>query len=173
MFIGQYGEINLIEKYNQIAEFGKKLMPLGKIENSLELIADEAKKLLDAHRCSIFIVDADNKILWTKHSDGIERIVVALDSGIVGETYESAEPQVVNSPYDDPRFLSGIYKKSAYTIKNIITVPIFDSKREVIGVIQLLNKIRGDYNDKDLEVLTFFANYVSGSLELDLINQKI
>jgi len=56
--------------------------------------------------------------------------------------------------------------------KNVITVPIFDSKRDVIGVIQLLNKSRGDYNDEDLEALTFFANYVSGSLELVLMNKK-
>jgi signal transduction protein with GAF and PtsI domain len=163
----------LIQKYNQIAEFGKKLMSLGKIENSLELISDEAKELLHADRCSIFIVDAQDKILWTKLSDGIGRIVISLDAGIVGDTYQSAKPQVVNSPYDDPRFLPNIDKKSGYITKNIITVPIFDSKREVIGVIQLLNKRRGDYDNNDLEALTFFANYVSGSLELDLINEKL
>jgi len=162
-----------MEKYNQIAEFGKKLMSLGKVENSLELIADEAKELLHADRCSIFIVDAEDKMLWTKLSDGIGRIVISLDAGIVGDTYQSAKPQVVNSPYSDPRFLPNIDKKSGYVTKNIITVPIFDSKREVIGVIQLLNKLRGDYNNDDLESLTFFANYVSGSLELDLINEKI
>jgi len=161
-----------MHKYNQIAEFGKKLMALGKIDNSLELIAQEAKKLLNADRCSIFIVDADDKMLWTKHSDGIGRIVIALDAGIVGDTYQNAKPQIVNSPYDDPRFLPNIDKKSGYVTKNVITVPIFDSKRDVIGVIQLLNKSRGDYNDEDLEALTFFANYVSGSLELVLMNKK-
>jgi len=87
-----------MHKYNQIAEFGKKLMALGKIDNSLELIAQEAKKLLNADRCSIFIVDADDKMLWTKHSDGIGRIVIALDAGIVGDTYQNAKPQIVNSP---------------------------------------------------------------------------
>ncbi|EDZ63561.1 protein 1 containing GAF domain [Sulfurimonas gotlandica GD1] len=161
-----------MQKYKQIAEFGKKLMALGKIENSLELIADEAKMLLNADRCSIFIVDAEDKMLWTKLSDGIGRIVIALDSGIVGDTYKTTKPQVVNSPYDDSRFLPSIDKKSGYVTRNIITVPIFDSKREVIGVIQLLNKSRGDYDDKDLETLTFFANYVSGSLELVLMNEK-
>ncbi len=161
-----------MQKFNQIAEFGKKLMALGKIENSLELIADEAKMLLNADRCSIFIVDTQDNMLWTKLSDGIGRIVIALDAGIVGDTYTSATPQVVNAPYDDPRFLPSIDKKSGYVTRNVITVPIFDSKRDVIGVIQLLNKSRSDYDDKDLETLTFFANYVSGSLELVLMNEK-
>ena len=161
-----------MQKYKQIAEFGKKLMTLGNIENSLELISDEAKKLLSTDRCSMYIVDAKDKKLWTKRSDGIGRIVIALDSGILGDTYKSAKPQIVNSPYDDLRFLQNIDKKSDYVTRNIITVPILDSKRDVIGIIQLLNKLRGNYDNKDLEKLIFFANYVSGSLELILMNEK-
>ncbi len=161
-----------MNKISQISEFGKKLMALGNVDNALNLISNEAKKLLNAERCSIFIVDAQDKMLWTKLSDGIGRIVISLDAGIVGDTYQSQKPQVVNSPYDDARFLPSIDKKSGYITKNIITVPIFDSKREVIGIIQLLNKSRGNYNDSDLETLTFFANYVSGSLELVLMNDN-
>ncbi|MBU0720338.1 GAF domain-containing protein [bacterium] len=162
-----------MNKRNQIADFGKKLMALGQMDNALELISSEAKKLLNADRCSIFIVDKEENLLWTKLSDGIGRIVTSIDSGIVGDTYKTSKPQVVNTPYDDPRFLRTIDKKSGYVTKNIITVPIFDSKREVIGVIQLLNKFRYDFDDKDLEALTFFANYVSGSLELVLMNEKL
>jgi GAF domain-containing protein len=162
----------MIQIYKQIAEFGQKLMTMGEIENALELIASEAKKLLGTERCSIFIVDKEDAILWTKLSDGIGRIVIALDSGIVGETYQTQNPQIVNAPYEDARFLQVIDKKSGYTTKNIITVPIFSSRREVIGIIELLNKSRTDFNEADLETLTFFANYVSGSLELVLMNKK-
>jgi GAF domain-containing protein len=146
-------------------------MSLGRVENALSLISHEAKKLLNADRCSIFIVDTKANMLWTEISDGVGRIVIALDAGIVGNTYQTQKPQVVNTPYDDRRFLSDIDKRSGYKTKNIITVPIFDSKRDVIGVIELLNKSRGDFDSSDLESLTFFANYVSGSLELFLINE--
>ena len=158
-----------MNKFNEIADFGKELMVLDKMDNVLDLIAVKAKELVNADRCSIFIVDNEDQILWTKHSDGIGRIVISLDSGIVGSTYANKEPQVVNKPYEDSRFLPNIDKKSGYTTKNIITIPIFNSMRDVMGVIQLLNKFRGDFNDTDLETLTFFANYVSGSLELVLM----
>jgi len=161
-----------MKKFNQIAEFGQKLMSLADMDKALELISHEAKKLLDAQRCSIFIVDKEDKILWTKLSDGIGRIVIALDAGIVGDTYQTQRPQMVNEPYEDKRFIQNIDKKSGYKTKNIITVPIFDSKREIIGVIELLNKSRFDFDNKDLETLTFFANYVSGSLELVLMGDK-
>jgi GAF domain-containing protein len=162
----------MMKIYNQIAEFGHKLMSLDGIENVLELIAEEAKKLVNTERCSIFIVDKEDGILWTKLSDGIGRIVISLDSGIVGDTYQKQSAQIVNDPYNDARFLQIIDKKSGYTTKNIITVPIFDSKREIIGIIELLNKSRYDFSNEDLETLAFFANYVSGSLELVLMSQK-
>ena len=161
-----------MSKINQIAKFGQELMALDNMDNVLELIGSEAKKLLNTERCSIFIVDKDDEILWTKLSDGIGRIVLSLDSGIVGDTYQKQEPQIVNTPYEDVRFLSHIDKKSGFKTKNIITVPIFNSKREVIGIIQLLNKSRFDFDETDLETLTFFANYVSGAIELVLMSEK-
>lgn len=160
-----------MSKVKQIAQFGQELMALENIDNVLELISNEAKKLLNTQRCSIFIVDKEDGILWTTLSDGVGRIVVSLDAGIVGDTYQKQEAQIVNSPYDDERFLSSIDKKSGYITKNIITVPIFDSQREVIGIIELLNKSRFNFDEKDLTTLTFFANYVSGSLELALMNE--
>jgi GAF domain-containing protein len=156
-------------KFDQIAQFGQKLMSVQDIEESLSLISDEAKNLVNAERCSIFIVDKEDQMLWTKLSDGIGRIVISLNSGIVGDTYLKKEPQIVNKPYEDERFLPSIDKKSGYVTKNMITVPIYSSKREVMGIIQLLNKSMSDFNEKDLEMLTFFANFVSGSLELAIL----
>ncbi len=157
------------EAYVKIAEFGKKLSSENDIDLAIELIAEEAKSLLEVERCSIFIVDSEAMMLWTKHSDGIGRIAIGLDSGIAGDTYSKQEPQLVNNPYEDARFLPKIDEKSGFTTRNMMTVPIFNSKREVIGVIQLLNKNNGDFSAQDLDVLTFMANYVSGTIELALM----
>ena len=161
-----------MKKFNQIAEFGKKLMANSDRDEVLHLIADEAKKLVHAERCSLFIADPEAGMLWTKLSDGVERIVIDYDAGVVGDTCQRAEPQIVNEPYDDKRFLSMIDKKTGYETKNILSVPIFNSKREVMGVLQLLNKHNADFDKEDLELLTFFANYVSGTLELVLMDEK-
>ncbi len=161
-----------MNKFNQIADFGKELASLDSMDNIIDLIGAEAKRLVGAERCSIFIVDNDANMLWTKLSDGIGRIVIGIDSGIVGDTYLKKEPQIVNNPYEDERFLPSIDKKSGYITRNMLTVPIFNSAREVMGVIQLLNKTRSDFDASDLDTITFFANYISGSLELVLLNEK-
>ncbi len=161
-----------MNKFAEIAKFGKELVETQEIENALDLIAIEAKKLLKCERCSIFLIDYESQMLWTKHSDGIGRIAISTDAGIVGHTFKTRAPQIVNNPYDNQFFMPNIDKKSGFTTKNIITTLIFDSNREVIGIIQLLNKLEGDFEEDDLKVLNFFANYVSGTLELALIQEK-
>ena len=160
-----------MKQLSRIAEFGKQLMATDDIQNAMVLISDEAKSLVGAQRCSIFIVDNDNEILWSTLSDGLGRIVVALDGGVIGATYESKTAQIVNKPYEDERFLQSIDKKSGYITKNMITVPVFDSKRDVMGVMQLLNK-ETDFTEEDLQTLIFFANYVSGTLELVILSSE-
>ncbi len=161
-----------MNKFAEIAKFGKELVETQEIENALDLIAIEAKKLLKCERCSIFLIDYESQMLWTKHSDGIGRIAISTDAGIVGHTFKTRSPQIVNNPYDNQFFMPNIDKKSGFTTKNIITTLIFDSNREVIGIIQLLNKLESDFDEEDMKVLNFFANYVSGTLELALIQEK-
>ena len=158
-----------VDSYKKIAEFGKQLLSDTSLDNAMLLIADQAKDLVHADRCSIFMYDKEAEMLWTKLADGIGKIAISTTSGIAGDTYTKGEPQVVNAPYSDKRFLAGIDKKSGYETKNMITVPIFDSQRTVIGLFQLLNKEEGDFLDEDLKVLTFFANYISGTLELSFL----
>jgi len=52
-----------MKKYNEIAEFAKELMEQNELQNILDLIAKEAKKLLDADRCSVFMVEKEDAIL--------------------------------------------------------------------------------------------------------------
>ncbi len=46
-----------IEIYQRIAQFGKKLAQFETIDTTLPSIAEEAKSIVSAERCSIFIVD--------------------------------------------------------------------------------------------------------------------
>ncbi len=161
-----------LEIYKRIADFGKKLSLLDHIENALPTIAEEAKAIVNAERCSIFMVDQPNGMLWTKLSDGIGRIAIGIDSGIVGDTARTRTAQRVNNPYEDDRFLVKIDEKSGFVTRNILAVPIFNSLQEVIGVIQLLNKYNGDFTEADEGIMNFFANYVSGTLELALLMEQ-
>lgn len=158
-----------IEIYQRIAVFGKRLTHYENIEDTLPEISEEAKAIMNAERCSIFIVDHSTNMLWSKLSDGVGKIVLGMETGIVGETVRTKLPILVNNPYEDSRFSSKIDDKSGFVTRNILAVPILNSKQEVIGVIQMLNKYNGDFTYEDEGVMNFFANYISGTLELALL----
>jgi GAF domain-containing protein len=152
-------------KYSKLAAFGRKLLNQTSLVDGLPLISQYAKEVIEAERCSIFIYDNAAKELWTTIADGIEKIVVDSHSGIVGYTLQEKKPMIVNDPYSHEYFLPEVDRDTGYKTDNIITAPIFNSKREIIGILELLNK-KEDFSSEDLKFMVFFAHYVSGFLEL-------
>lgn len=152
--------------YSSLAKFGKTLLDKKPtLPEGLPMISEYAKETTGAQRCSIFIYNPKIQMLWTTLADGIEKIMVHKDDGIVGHTLREAKPIIVNDPYSDERFLHSIDNKTGFVTKNLASIPIFDSNRKIIGVFQLLNKPNGFSND-DAKFMIFFAHFISSYLEL-------
>jgi signal transduction protein with GAF and PtsI domain len=151
--------------YKKLADFGKDLLSDTSYEKGLPRIAKYVKEVIGAHRCSIFINDTKKNELWTTLADGMKKIIISSDKGLVGHTIKHRKPLIENDPYSNPNFFAEIDKESGYVTKNIVTAPIFNSKREIIGVLELLNKAEG-FDKQDIRFMVFFAHYVSGYLEL-------
>ena len=153
------------DSYIKLANFGRELLDKKSLSDGLPHISRYAKEVIDARRCSIYMFDEANNELWTTLSDGIEKIVIPSNKGIVGNTIKERKPLIVNDAYAHPDFHQGIDEDTGYVTVNLITAPIFNSTRNIIGVLQLINK-DGGFDDGDMKFMIFFAHYVSGFLEL-------
>lgn len=153
------------KKYAKLADFGRELLMKTSLVDGLPLISEYAKDVIAAQRCSIFIYNQKEQSLWTTLADGIETITVDSSKGIIGYTLQERRALIVNDPYKHEHFLAQVDKDSGYITKNIITAPIFNSKRDIIGVLELLNKV-GGFDEEDLKFVLFFSHYISGFLEL-------
>lgn len=154
--------------YSALAEFGRSLLKRPTLSEGLPMISDYAKQVSGAERCSIFIYNSKLQMLWTTLADGIEKIMVHQEDGIVGHTLKEGKPILVNNPYEDERFLHSIDNKTGFVTENIASIPIFNSNRQIIGVFQLLNKL-GGFTLEDAKFMIFFAHYISGYLELAML----
>lgn len=153
------------DTYIKLADFGRELLEKKSLSEGLPLISRYAKDVIHARRCSIYMYDRTEDELWTTLADGIGKITLSPEKGIVGQTISSKEPIIVNDAYSNPHFLPEVDEETGYKTTNIITAPIFNSVREVIGVLQLLNKDDG-FDKDDVKFMVFFAHYISGFLEL-------
>lgn len=158
--------------YSKLASFGRELLDKTSLTDGLPLISQYAKDVLGAQRCSIFIYDEKENKLWTTLADGVEKIIIPSDKGIVGYTIQTKESIIENDVYANPYFLSDIDKKTGYITKNIGTCPIFNSQKNILGVLQILNK-EGDFIAEDVKFMTFFSHYISGFIELINLYEKI
>ena len=121
--------------------------------------------MVGAARCSIFIYEEKSNELWTILSSGIEKIHVPTEKGIVGYVFRTKDSVIENNVTKNIYFLSDIDKHSGYKTLNIIACPIYNSKRDLIGVLELLNKENG-FDESDLNFLNIFANYLGSIIEL-------
>ena len=153
------------DTYHTLAKFGRELLEKKSLEEGLPLISRYAKDVIKAERCSIFMHDPEHQQFWTTLADGVDKIVIPNNKGLVGHTLKERKPIVANDAYSHPAFLKDVDKETGFHTMNIITSPIFSSKREIIGVLQLLNK-ESDFDNEDVKFMIFFSHYISGFLEL-------
>ncbi len=125
----------------------------------LERIAEEATQLLGADRASIFVRDKEQNLLIACPALGVEggKLFLPDNKGIVGDTIQGEKPIVVDDAYSDARFDQSVDKKSGYTTRNLLCIPLFDAEGECIGAFELINKLNGDFSDEDLTSLQDFG----------------
>src|SRR3989344_2908418 len=59
-----------IQKLELLLEYSRKNVPEKSIDSLLSLLADEAKSILTADRCTVFVLDKKRKVLWSKVAQG-------------------------------------------------------------------------------------------------------
>jgi len=151
--------------FQELSTLGGYLLSNKKFEQGLNDISGHITSFSEAERCSIFIYEEEHDELWTILSTGIEKIHIPSEKGIVGYVFRTKESIIENNVQQNSYFLSDIDKESGYTTHNIIACPIFNAQRKIIGVLELLNKQKG-FNERDLDYLNLFANYIGSVMEL-------
>ncbi|MEN3033367.1 MAG: HD domain-containing phosphohydrolase [Aquificaceae bacterium] len=139
----------------------------------IPILAELAKTILEVDRCSLFLFDKERNNLYTFVAHGGVRIEVSPDRGIVGAAFRNREPLLINDAYSDPRFNPEVDKKTGYKTKNILALPLIDSRENAIGVFQAINKLEGDFKDEDLQILQLISVYASNSLESSMLYAKL
>jgi response regulator RpfG family c-di-GMP phosphodiesterase len=138
------------------------------VDKLLVFLADMGRDLVSADRCTVWLVDRKSEKIWSKVAHGIDRIEIPMSKGIAGYVAGSGEHLVINDAYNDDRFDQQVDKATGYHTRNILALPIEDSKGQTIGVYQAINKMSGNkkFSKKDLEHLLLAASYTGKQLEV-------
>jgi signal transduction protein with GAF and PtsI domain len=134
---------------------------------------DEAAKVAEADRCTIFLVDRDRGELWSKAAHGAEVIRIPLGAGIAGAVGASGSPIRIEDAYADQRFNPDVDRTSGYRTRTILAVPMRNTRGEVVGVLQALNRKDGAFTAEDEELLGALAGPAASAVENAVLNEEI
>ena len=115
-------------------------------------VVSAAKQVLQADRGSVWLYDPIADELVLEVATGIQPVRVRAGTGLVGTC--ARKRKLINVPdcYADPRFDPAVDKASGYRTRCMLTLPLVDHKDVLVGVMQVLNKAGGVFDDDD-EVL--------------------
>lgn len=128
-----------------------------------------ATSLVNCETGSLLIVDQETEELFFEVALGekggrLKQIRLKKGQGIAGWVYEKGEGIIVHDAQNDERFFKEADKKSEFTTRNMICLPVRTTQR-IIGVLQAINKKDADFTDDDYEILSALSNQVAVAIE--------
>jgi Nif-specific regulatory protein len=143
-------QVHLAEKLLKICQRMNSERDLGAL---LDLICNEATKLMGADRASLFLLDRERGELWSKVALGSEAIRFDARLGIAGAVATTGQTINVDDVQQDPRFYREIDLRSGYQTQSLLAIPLRMHEGEIIGTFEVLNKKIGSFNENDEEIL--------------------
>jgi len=138
------------------------------------IIMEVVRSEIAVERISVFVVDpATNTLrsLIAQDMDGAE-ISVPMGVGVVGTVASTGEILDIVDAYADPRFARQFDRKSGYYTNDLFALPVCNREGEIVGVIELLNRLR-PITAADREFLLGISVYIGLALETAFLHAQM
>jgi GAF domain-containing protein len=149
----------------RLLEISSLLNSTLKLDDLLGQIMASATELTSAETSSLLLLDEEAGELTVEVATGapgeaIAREHVPAGEGIAGWVVEHGEAANVSDPKSDPRFYGGIDEKTGFETKSILAVPM-KTRERTIGVIEVINKRDGSFDERDQRLAEALANHAA------------
>jgi len=128
-------------------------------------VVNAAKQVLHADRGSVWLYDSAADQLVLEIATGIAPVRISASAGIAGAC--ARERRIINVPdcYADERFNPEVDRRSGYRTRCMLTLPLVDHKDVLVGVMQVLNKENGVFDENDEALATVLAAQCAVALQ--------
>lgn len=158
---------DVLRKLITLTEVSTRLSESLSLDVLLSRLIEITTESLEAYRGTVFLHDKDTNELYSRAALGnlIQEIRIPIHQGIVGNVFVTGQPVNIDDAYADARFNPEMDKKTGYKTRNVLAVPIKTKDRQIVGVIQLLNKKSGSFSENDLLMLEAIGGQASAALQ--------
>jgi len=147
------------------------------LEKVLTLIMERVNAVLKVEAGSLLLIDDETgelvfQIALGEKAEGVKPFRLQMGQGIAGQVAQSGEPLMVSDAQKDRRHYKAPDITTDFLTRSILCVPMI-VKGSIIGVIEVMNKLEGDFTESDLTLLNSIANYAAIAIENARLHQSV
>ena len=137
------------------------------INKVLKYTMDMIREVMNVEAGSLWFLEKDEleiAVAFNAKIKALKKFRIKIGQGIAGYVAARGEPITVNSIERSPHFFPIVDESSGFKTRSALCVPMI-SQGKVIGVIEVLNKTKGDFDADDRDLLQSIATSVCIALE--------
>ncbi len=142
------------------------------LDELIPLVMTKVREVLDAEGASVLLLDEARQELYFPYvvserqevADRLLGLRLPADRGIAGAALQTGRPIRVDDVNADPRFYPGIDRATGSTTRSSVAAPLA-ARHGTIGVLQVVNRHGGAFDDDDLAFLEALAGAVAVAIE--------
>ena len=151
-----------------LREVGNALGTTLDLDDLLELILGRLTDLLEADRCTLYLLDQAKGELVSRIVIGeqVRSIRVRVGHGIAGTVAKTGKALRLKDAYTDPRFEPEWDLFTGFRTKSMLAAPLKNHMGRTIGVIQVLNKTTGEeFTSEDEAILSALSTQAAVAID--------
>ena len=151
--------LDLLESVTESVDLDDLLAKVGKASRMLMRVEASSLMLLDNSGKSLTLVNTTGPV-----KDNLYGKKIPSDYGYAGWVIEKKEPVIAHDVQNGDVFEGEISED--FTTRNLICVPLFNDDREIIGVLEAINRSGEDqFTQADIPLFQALANHTARTLE--------
>ena len=145
------------------------------LDEALETLVKITTTTIGAERGTIFLNDPATGELYSRIAQGSFRreIRILNTKGVAGWVFTRNEGAIIHDAYKDDRFNKAVDVRTGFRTKSILCAPLRTVSGEEIGVSQILNKIDGEFEQDDLDLLEAMTEQAAIAIQGNIIVEQI
>jgi len=167
-----------IQELQTLNEIVQAISSSLKPKEILRIIMEKTADLIKAEGWSVLLLDHEQGELVFEAAAGeagkkLLGLRLKIGQGVAGWVARYGQSLIVSDVTKDPRFYSGVDKKTKFITKSILCVPM-RSRDKIIGVVEVVNKIGGEpFTPDDLEIFENLVAHVTIALQNAAMYRKM
>ncbi len=147
---------------------GRMLTTTLDYDELMKLVLELAAKATDAEAALVYRIEKEVERMRVRFArccdDTFKYFRLPEGESIIAWVARNREPVIANDIRSDPRFGSEIEKIVELEFRSAVAVPLI-GREQMIGVVEVINKVDGEFDNNDLDTLVGLANQFAVAID--------